>query len=105
MGFKADGNQYITKVSHTQKKNKIWPDIVANSKKIIHLLDMCGHEKYLKTTIHGMTSLFPDYCLLMIGANMGISKMTKEHLGCSLALNIPIIIVLTKIDIAPAEIL
>ena len=104
MGIKADGTQYITKIAHTQKKNKIWPDIVSNSEKIIHLLDMCGHEKYLKTTMHGLTALYPDYCLLIIGANMGISKMTKEHLACSLALDLPVFIVMTKIDIAPAEI-
>ena len=65
---------------------------------------MCGHEKYLKTTMHGLTSLFPDYCLLVIGANMGISKMTKEHLGISLALNLPVIIVFTKIDLAPENV-
>ena len=101
MGFKADGEQYVTKVTHTQKKNKIWPDIVANSDKIVHLLDMCGHEKYLKTTMHGLTSQFPDYCLIVVGANMGIQKMTKEHLGISLAMEKPLLIVFTKIDLAP----
>lgn len=65
---------------------------------------MCGHEKYLKTTMHGLTSLFPDYCLLVVGANMGISKMTKEHLGISLALNLPVIVVFTKIDLAPENV-
>jgi GTPase len=65
---------------------------------------MCGHEKYLKTTMHGLTSLFPDYCLLVVGANMGVSKMTKEHLGISFALNLPIIVVFTKLDIAPEEV-
>ena len=65
---------------------------------------MCGHEKYLKTTMHGLTSLYPDYCLLIIGANMGISKMTKEHLGISWALNLPIIVVFTKLDLAPKEV-
>ena len=104
MGFKADGVQYVTKMSHTSKKNKIWPDIVDNSVKIVHLLDMCGHEKYLKTTMHGLTSLYPDYCLLVIGANMGISKMTKEHLGISLALNLPVFVVFTKIDLAPEKV-
>jgi GTPase len=104
MGFKADGTQYTTTLSHTTKKNKIWPDIVANSAKIIHLLDMCGHQKYFKTTVHGLTSLFPDYCFLVIGANMGISKMTKEHLACSLALDIPVFVVFTKIDLAPVDI-
>lgn len=65
---------------------------------------MCGHEKYLKTTMHGLTSLYPDYCILVVGANMGISKMTKEHLGISWALSLPIIVVFTKIDLAPDDI-
>ena len=104
MGFKSDGEQYFTSVSHTLKKNKIWPDIVANSDKIVHLLDMCGHQKYLKTTTHGLTSLFPDYVLLIVGANMGVSKMTREHLQIARALDLPLIVLLTKIDLAPAHI-
>lgn len=35
---------------------------------------------------------------------MGISKMTREHLGISLFLKIPFMVVLTKIDIAPGNI-
>jgi len=104
MGFTAKGEFYTTKLAHTSKKNRIWPDIVENSAKIVHLLDMCGHEKYLKTTMHGLTSLYPDYCLLVVGANMGISKMTREHLGISWALDMPIIVVFTKLDLAPEEI-
>ena len=91
-------------MTHTNKKNKIWPDIVSSSAKIVHLLDMCGHEKYLKTTMHGLTSLYPDYCLLVVAANRGITKMTKEHLGISLALNLPVFIVFTKIDLTPPSV-
>jgi len=54
--------------------------------------------------MHGLTSTYPDYCFLVIGANMGISKMTKEHLACSLALDLPVFVVFTKIDIAPEEV-
>ena len=79
----------------------MWPDLVAKSDKIVHLLDMCGHEKYLKTTMFGLTSLYPDYVMLVIGANMGLSKMTKEHLGIAMALELPIIVVFTKTDLAP----
>jgi len=86
-------------------KNKIWPDIVEHSDKVVHLLDMCGHEKYLKTTMFGLTSLFPDYALIVVGANMGISKMTKEHLGIALTLGLPVFVVFTKIDIAPQTVL
>lgn len=45
--------------------------------------------------------MVPDYSLIVVGANMGVSKMTREHLGVSLFLKIPFLIVLTKIDIAP----
>jgi GTPase len=42
--------------------------------------------------------------MIIVGSNMGVSKMTKEHLGISLFLKIPFLIILTKIDIAPKNI-
>jgi GTPase len=52
----------------------------------------------------GLVGLLPDYSMIIVGANMGVSRMTKEHLGISLALKVPIFIVITKIDIAPANV-
>jgi GTPase len=49
----------------------------------------------------GLVGLCPDYAMIVIGSNMGISRMTKEHLGITLALKIPFFIVLTKIDMCP----
>ena len=63
------------------------------------------HGRYLKTTIAGLTGMYCDYACLIIGGNMGISKMTKEHLGVALALSIPIIVVITKIDMTPPDVL
>ncbi len=68
---------------------------------MLTFLDLCGHEKYLKTTMFGLVGLMPDYSMIIVGANMGVSRMTKEHLGISLALKVPIFIVITKIDVAP----
>ena len=82
-------------------KNQNWSHIVTNSKRVVTFLDLCGHEKYLKTTMFGLQGLMPDYAMIMIGANMGLNKMTKEHLGICLAIGIPFFIVITKIDIAP----
>lgn len=76
---------------------------ISNKKSI--LIDLCGHEKYLKTTLFGLNLTRPDYCILVIGANMGISKMTIDHLNSALALGFNIIICLTKIDICPKHIL
>jgi GTPase len=43
----------------------------------VTLVDLCGHERYLKTTVFGLTALVPDYALVIVGANMGVSRMTK----------------------------
>ena len=58
----------------------------------------------MKTTMFGLVGLLPDYSMIIVGANMGVSRMTKEHLGISLALKVPIFIVITKIDISPADV-
>lgn len=36
---------------------------------------------------------------------MGISKMTKEHIGIANALKLPIFVIFTKVDLAPEEVL
>ncbi len=43
----------------------------------VTLVDLCGHERYLKTTVFGLTAMAPDYAMVIVGANMGVSKMTK----------------------------
>lgn len=83
--------------------NPLVIDINGN-KKIHSLIDLCGHEKYLKTTMYGLTGLFVDYGIVVIGANMGITKMTREHIGILLWAKIPFTIVITKIDICPDNI-
>jgi GTPase len=45
--------------------------------------------------------MLPDFALLLVGANMGVQLMTKEHISIACALSIPLAVVLTKIDIAP----
>ncbi len=67
--------------------------------KSVVLIDLCGHEKYLKTTLYGIMGYCPDYAIVIIGANRGILKMTREHVKILHHLKIPIILVLTKTDI------
>jgi len=42
-------------------------------------IDLAGHEKYLKTTVFGMTGHAPDFAMLMVGSNAGIVGMTKGN--------------------------
>ena len=97
MGWDEKGVQQFAE-RFVQNKNKYWAEVVSRSAKFVSLIDLCGHEKYLKTTMLGMVGLVPDYAMIIVGANMGISKMTKEHLGISLAIKLPFFIVMTKID-------
>ena len=36
-------------------------------KSFITFIDLAGHEKYLKTTLRGVTGSFIDYSIIMIG--------------------------------------
>lgn len=101
MGYDKSGNIINAKLD----KTNAWTDIVNQSSKLITFFDLAGHERYLRTTIYGLASMFPDYCLIMVGANMGINHMTREHVGLCMTLKIPIIIIVTKIDIVPENIL
>ena len=79
-------------------------DSEINKSKIILFVDLAGHEKYLKTTVYGLTGTFPNYGIVVMRANHGITRMTREHLGILLYLKVPIIIIITKIDITPSHI-
>ena len=59
--------------------------------------DLAGHEKYLKTTLYGLTSASPSCVILMVGGNAGLIGMSKEHLAISLALNVPVVVCITKV--------
>ena len=82
-----------------------WEDIGKRSSKVISFSDLAGHERYLRTTVFGMLSGSPNYCLLMVAANNGLIGMSREHLGIALALNVPVMVIITKIDICPPQIL
>ncbi|RZC35338.1 GTP-binding protein 1 [Asbolus verrucosus] len=101
LGFDGEGN-VVNKPEHGALD---WVKICEKSSKVITFIDLAGHERYLKTTVFGMTGHAPDFGMLMVGANAGIIGMTKEHLGLALALSVPVFVVVTKIDMCPANVL
>lgn len=102
MGFDTHG-QVIT--SDTPGRKLSWEEIGKRSAKVITFTDLAGHKRYLRTTVFGLLSSSPNYCLLMVAANNGFIGMSKEHLGIALALNVPVMVVITKIDQCPPQIL
>ena len=101
LGFNSKGSIVNKPDPHTGALD--WTQICKEAAKVLTFIDLAGHEKYLKTTVFGMTGHAPDFAMLMIGSNAGIVGMTKEHLGLALALNVPLFFVVNKIDMFPAN--
>jgi len=102
MGFTEDGAQVVPTARHHAQR---WAEVVKGGDRNVTLIDLCGHERYLKTTVFGLTAMMPDFALLVVGANMGVQRMTKEHIAIACALSLPIAVVVTKIDICPPAVL
>ena len=107
-----DGNGYarslITKIKHELEFGRTSTHsshYLIKNNEITTLIDLCGHEKYLKTTMFGVTGLFGDYGIIMVGANMGVCGMTTEHFGLLIANRIPFITIVSKIDICPSNVM
>jgi GTPase len=64
-------------------------------------MDTCGHPKYQKTTIGGLTGDASDYAVLILNANYGgLPEVSRDQIMLTKMLNVPLMICLTKIDVA-----
>lgn len=77
--------------------------IVEQAEKIVSFVDTVGHEPWLRTTIRGIVGQKLDYGLLVVAADDGVTHVTREHLGILIAMDLPVIIGITKIDRAAEE--
>lgn len=108
MGFDTKGEvvMNIDKKNIAEPGRKMsWEEVCEKSAKVISFIDLAGHERYLKTTVGGLTGCLPDFVMLMVGANAGLIGMSKEHLGVALALSLPVLVCITKVDMTPPHIL
>jgi len=76
---------------------------IKNDTRVVNFIDLCGHTTYLKTTMRGLASSYPDFAFVCIGSN--ITNITKEHIRVLLAMDLPFMFVMTKIDQTPADII
>lgn len=105
LGFDSKSRPVIASGNTKKSLTAGWEEITDKAAKVLSFVDLAGHEKYLKTTVFGMTGSAPEFAMLMVGANAGMIGMSKEHLGLALSLGIPVLVVITKIDRCPAHVL
>jgi len=75
-------------------------ELIEKSSRLVSLIDLAGHLKYLNTTVRGVCGHFPDHALIIIDAakTNAITPMTKEHIALGYLQRIPMSIIFTKID-------
>jgi len=87
-------------------------EIVRESRSVVTLMDLPGHDKYFNTMISGLSFGFYDYTLMVINAStlshntnktLPITSIIQQqqyhHYELCQSLGIPIIIILSKMDI------
>lgn len=97
LGFSSAGSPVTYNVFRTPE------EICESSSKLITFIDLAGHQKYLRTTVFGLMGHLPHFALLLVSAVSGVAGTTKEHFALSMALDLPLIVIVTKVDLASAD--
>ena len=116
------GGQVAEVVNYAAGNVSSWTDIHAESQtgRLVFFSDSAGHPRYRRTTVRGLVGWAPDWALACVAADEaeaalppgialtaanppspGIAMdLAEAHLRLSLALELPIVVVLTKLDVA-----
>ncbi|CAH8572201.1 unnamed protein product [Schistosoma rodhaini] len=98
LGFDINGHVTNYKYADGRVYRRSTEEIVRMSSNLLTLLDLAGHSKYQRTTLAGIACNQPIIGILVISATIGLSSIGLDHIQLIYSLNLPMIIVLTKID-------
>ncbi|MGF7119555.1 GTPBP1 family GTP-binding protein [Methanobacterium oryzae] len=96
-----NNNEPVRVKNPLNKKDKA--KLVEDCNKLICFVDTVGHEPWLRTTIRGIVGQKLDYGLVTVAADQGPTHITKEHLGIIMAMELPVVVAITKIDMVSDE--
>jgi GTPase len=114
IGYAADEPPAV--INYASGNVAAWNDIHAASRggRLAFVSDLPGSVRYMKSTLRGLVSWAPHYVLLCIPANCGAETTEAEagteqvseidlclaYLTLCLKLEVPVLIVITKLDVA-----
>ena len=114
----------VSVVNYASGNISSWNDIHSASERgrLVFVTDSAGHPRYRRTTVRGLISWAPHWTLCCVAADGGEDSsgrvgatapssevlgsaglgvdLSKAHLDLCLKLNLPLVIVITKLDIA-----
>ena len=99
VGFDENGKM----TNHSFFGKLSWPQIVESSAKIVNFYDLGGSEKALKSSIKSLSTNYLDYLAIVVSASSGITNDTVIFLKLALAMDLPVIIIVTKTDLLDEE--
>ena len=100
LGF--DENGELTNYGDLLRPSLI--QIVSKSTKIINFYDMAGSSKtFIRTTLSTLSNEYLDYLIFVISAKEPITKKTEDFLRFIFIIDLPIITIITKIDLISKE--
>jgi len=100
-GFRDDADEPVRMDNPHRKADRA--AVVETADRLVSFVDTVGHEPWLRTTIRGLVGQKLDYGLLVVAADDGPTKTTREHLGILLATELPTIVAITKADAVSDE--
>jgi elongation factor 1-alpha len=95
-GFVDDADEPVRMDNPHRKSDRA--GVVETADRLVSFVDTVGHEPWLRTTIRGLVGQKLDYGLLVVAADDGPTKTTREHLGILLATELPTVVAITKAD-------
>ncbi|QWC19203.1 GTP-binding protein [Halorubrum sp. 2020YC2] len=95
-GFVDDADEPVRMDNPHRKADRA--GVVEEADRLVSFVDTVGHEPWLRTTIRGLVGQKLDYGLLVVAADDGPTKTTREHLGILLATELPTVVAITKAD-------
>jgi elongation factor 1-alpha len=98
-GFDSEGPVHMDNPHRKADRARI----VQEADRLVSFVDTVGHEPWLRTTIRGLVGQRLDYGLIVVAADDGPTRTTREHLGILLAMELPTIVALTKVDMVEPD--
>lgn len=77
LGFDSKSNPVMSHNAVKKSATSGWEEITDKAAKVLSFVDLAGHEKYLKTTVFGMTGSAPEFAMLMV------RRGNKISIGCN----------------------
>jgi len=124
----ADGDSQVHVVNYATGNVSSWDDIHASSTsgRLAFICDSAGHPRFRRTTVRGLVGWAPHWTVMCIAADTSsemrvqdsptlapgddtsasatIANVAKAHLELCLKLELPLVVVITKFDVATRQV-